>query len=200
MYITDLRHLRIISLVSALRMGLVEDTLLDPACSYVAALRVRTVARGPRCLVLRHAVRHVGRRAVILNGSEMLPDEQVLEHADRMIGLRTLIGLEVVSDEGNLLGWVRNATIDPATLAIESYEVARSPLARALGLRPSRVMAAGEALSASKDVLIVAEAALQDRRAPMRQTVAGVTGMPSAVRWLPPELPEGPDRAGAAMG
>jgi uncharacterized protein YrrD len=201
MYVTGLRHLRIISLVSALRMGLVEDALLDPSCRYVAALRVHTLRIGPRRLVLRQAVRHVGRHAVILNGGEVLPDENVLQHADRMISLRTLIGLEVVSDEGNLIGWVRNAIIDPATLAIESYEVSRSVLERMLRIRPPRLVDARETLSGSKDALIVPEGALLPHQAPELQAAVDLPSTQlSPARWSPPELPESPDADGAAMG
>jgi sporulation protein YlmC with PRC-barrel domain len=201
MYVTDLRRLRIISLASALRMGQVEDALLDPACSYVAALRVRTLQGGPQRLVLREAVRHVGRHAVILNGAEELPDETLLANADRMVGLRTLLRLDVVSDEGNLIGQVRNAIINPATLAIVAYEVVRSPLERALRVRAPRLLDAHEALSGSKDVLIVPEAAVQAGAGTLAALEAG---LPPPPRWqpveLPVELPDGRDGASAALG
>lgn len=200
MYVTDLRHLRIISLVSALRMGLVEDVLLDPGCGYVAALRVRPVRGSKQRLVLRQAVRRIGRHAVILNGDEELPDESALDNADRMIALDTLIGLEVVSDEGNLLGRVRNAVIDQETLAIEAFDVARAPLGVLSRLGGMLRIEAREMLSGSKDVIIVPQTVIYEGR----DAEDLVPGLPAPPRWRPrpievPEL-QGPDGAGAAMG
>lgn len=191
MYVTDLRGLRIISLVSALRMGTVEDALLDPSCRYVAALSVREYGPGKRQYVLRGAVQRVGRHAVILSGSDDVPTEAALEDPGRLINLRTLIGLEVVSDQGNLLGRVRNAVIDTSTLAIEAYEVAQSGLRRMRA--PLRVDAA-QTLSGSKDVLIVPEGAVLGGSGPEMEAARDVR------RWVPSDVSGDPDSAGTVMG
>jgi sporulation protein YlmC with PRC-barrel domain len=188
MYVTDLRGLRIISLVSAFRMGTVEDALLDPSCRYVAALAVRQYGPGKRQYIVRDAVQRVGHRAVVLGGSDDEPAPPTLEAPDRLINLRTLIGLEVVSDQGNLMGRVRNAVVDTSTLAIEAYEVAQSGLGRVRA--PLRVDAS-QTLSGSKDVLIVPETAVMGGA----QRESGAA--PSGRHWLPPDLGEGTSGAGA---
>lgn len=197
MYVTDLRGLRIISLASALKMGQVEDALLDPTCRYVAALRVHAYNTHPRQLVPRQLVRRVGRHAVILSGSDDLPEEASVDNADRLVNLRTLLGLEVVTDQGDLVGRLRNAIIDPDTLAIETYEIARSPLGRLLGSAGAHRVSAAETVSGSKDVLIIPQASMLPEGTPER---AEHVALPGVARWTPAELPAGQDGTGAVMG
>ena len=163
MRITQLRGLRVISLSEALKMGRVEDVLLDPTGRWVAALQVRgggTLSEDH--LVLREAVKRVGQHAVILGAPIGMGDDtdaaQELE-LDRLIDLKTFIGLEVVTDEGILLGRIRDAEIDPHTLNIIEYELVRNFWDTYLQTGLS--VAAQETLSGSKDVLIVPQAALQ---------------------------------------
>jgi sporulation protein YlmC with PRC-barrel domain len=199
MYVTDLRGLQIISLMSAFRMGTVEDALLDPTCRYVAALAIRTYGPGKRQYVLRQSVQRIGRHAVILGGSDEAPEDATLDNSDRLVSLRALIGLEVVSDQGNLLGRVRNAVIDPSTLAIEAYEIAPAGLGRLRLRAPLRVNAA-HALSASKDVLIFSESALVGDIAPVPEATTDEPGAPDETPWMPATFDGRRDETGAALG
>ena len=200
MNVTDLRGLRVFSLMSALRMGTVEDALLDPTCRYVAALVVREFGPGPRRLVPRRLVKRVGRNAVILAGTDDMPEELPPENAGRMVNLRTMLGLEVVSDYGNRVGRIRNAVIDPQTLTIERYVVDRSAMDRLWpGGQPYQVDAS-QTLSASKDVLIVSESVLEEEPAAAEQSLAGAVG---GSRWVAPDTfngPDGAETADTAMG
>lgn len=160
MHITQLRGLRVISLSEALKMGKVDDALLDPTARWVAALRVRGGTVGSEHLVVREAVKRVGQHAVILGeavgmGSDRPPD------FDRLIDLKTFIGLEVVTDEGVLLGRIHDAEIDPQTLNIIDYVLIRNFWDHYLQTR-ARVPA-HQTLSGSKDVLIVPQAALRKK-------------------------------------
>jgi len=163
MRITQLRGLRVISLSEALKMGKVEEVLLDPTGRWVAALRVRgggpTV--GGEHLVLREAVKRVGQHAVILGAPVSMGDASKTPNLDRLVDLKTFIGLEVVTDEGMLLGRIHDAEIDPQTLTVIEYELTRNFWDSYLqtGLRVS----AQDTLSGSKDVLIVPQSALRKR-------------------------------------
>lgn len=198
MYVTDLRGLRIFSLVSALRMGTVEDALLDPSCRYVAALKVREYGPGGKQLVPRESVVRVGRNAVIVAGSDDKPQAADLEHADRFISLQTFLGLEVVSDHGNLIGHIRDAQIDPETLAVDRYEVARPALDRLLHHSGPARLTVGDTLSASKDVMIVPESLLTgiatDEAQPTHADTADMAHL------ISPDVMGGPDGVGATMG
>jgi uncharacterized protein YrrD len=157
--LTQLRGLRVISLSEALKMGKVDDALLDPTARWVAALRVRSGGSASNeHIVLREAVKRVGQHAVIL-GSPVSMGEDRPPELDRLIDLKTFIGLEVVTDEGMLLGRIHDAEIDPQTLNILDYELHRNFWDHYLqtGLRIS----AQHTLSGSKDVLIVPQAALR---------------------------------------
>lgn len=168
MRITQLRGLRVISLSEALKMGIVEDVLLDPTCRWVAALRVRGGgAMGKTHLVMRQAVKRVGQHAVIIGAPLGVTEETSEPSLDRLIDLKTFIGLEVVTDEGTLLGRIHDAEIDSQTLNIIDYHLVRNFWDNYLqtGLRVS----AQDTLSGSKDVLIVPESALR-KRGPITET------------------------------
>lgn len=159
MHITEFRGLRVISLSETLKMGKVEDALLDPTARFVAALRVRSGgASGSEHVVPREAVKRVGQHAVVLGapigmGIQRQPD------LDRLIDLQTFLGMEVVTDEGTRLGRVHDAEIDPQTLNITDYELSRHFWDSYLQTRMR--VPAQEIFSSSKDVLIVPQAALR---------------------------------------
>ncbi len=159
MRITHLRGLRVISLSEALKMGTVDDVLLDPTCRWVAALRVRAGgAMSKTHLVTRQAVKRVGQHAVIIGAPVGVTEETSEPSLDRLIDLKTFIGLEVVTDEGTLLGRIHDADIDTQTLNVIDYALVRNFWDNYLqtGLRVS----AQDTLSGSKDVLIVPESSL----------------------------------------
>lgn len=215
MYVTELPGLRVLSVLSALRMGTVESALIDPSCRFVAALRVREYGPGGRRLIPCEMVKRVGRHAVII-ARDIAGDEQV-EQAERLIPLRELIGLEVVSDRGDLLGFVRDIEMDRDTLSLERVEIARTRAERALRLRPPLRVDAQLVICGSRDAMLLPETALERAREaemPPRETgdVTQATrpysrtaqgAQPGAVRWRAPELPGADgdqDGAGTAMG
>jgi uncharacterized protein YrrD len=180
MYISELKGKHVISLTEALKMGMVQDALLDPTGRYVAAIRVHSSA-GRDQVVRRQAVKHVGLHAIVLSMSDDLIDSAREDpELDRLIDLRTLVGLEVISDQGNLIGRIQDALIDPETLNIEEYELTRNFWDRYLQTGPR--IAAATILSCSKDLLIVPERTLTsigpERAA--KKSRGETKGMPSA--------------------
>lgn len=206
MYLTELPGLRIISLISALRMGTVESALIDPSCRFVAALRVREYGPGGRRLIPREMVKRVGRHAVIV-ARDMGADEESLDHVERLVPLDGLIGLEVVSDRGDLLGYVRDLEMDRDTLTFERIEIVRSQMDRVLRLRPPLRVDAQLVICGSRDAMLLPEAAFapaydealraaqspeetQPTR-PARRLApsASANAHPDTMRWSPPDLP-----------
>jgi len=162
MQLTQLRGLRIISLSEALKMGAVEDILLDPTCRWIAALRVQSSrTEGKSHLMMRQTVKRVGQHAIILGAPTSTTQDPQAPSLDRLIDLKTFLGLEVVSDEAILLGRVQDAEIDPETLSVLAYDLARNFWQRSIqsGWR----VLAEDTLSGSKDVLVVPQSALHKR-------------------------------------
>jgi uncharacterized protein YrrD len=169
MQITELRGLRVISLSEALKMGKVEDALLDPTARWVAALRVRSGGSpGHEHIVLREAVKRVGQHAVVL-GTPLGMGTEPPPELDRLIDLHGFIGLEVVTDEGVKLGHIRDAKIDPQTLNILEYQLGR--YFWDTYLQTGMAISAEQILSGSKDVLIVPPSAVQKAGAVMESGV-----------------------------
>lgn len=219
MYVTELPGLRVLSVLSALRMGTVESALIDPSCRFVAALRVREYGPGGRRLIPCAMVKRVGRHAVII-ARDIAGDEHV-EQAERLIPLRELIGLEVVSDRGDLLGFVRDIEMDRDTLTLERVEIARTQAERVLRLRPPLRVDAQLVICGSRDAMLLPDAALEQPHAGTMEPGAAMRepeeltqatqpypraaqeAQPGAVRWRAPELPRldgDQNGAGTALG
>lgn len=174
MYITELPGLRILSVISALRMGTVESALIDASCRFVAALRVREPGPRGRQVVPREMIKRVGQHAVIV-ARDLGAEATVLDHAEQLIPLRGLIGLEVVSDRGDLLGYVRDAEVDRDTLVLERIEIAQTRLERVLRLRPPLRVNAQLVIRGSQDAVLLPEEAF----AAAFETAANLTATPS---------------------
>src|SRR5438067_1267519 len=144
MRLKELRGLPVIDPTAARRVGVVVDYQVDPATGCIAALDIDTVIDnegGERVLAQR--IRRVGGSAVILTargGAVAGPHSDINE---RWLDTSTLIGLEVMGDDGNRIGHLVDATFDQDTLEIGTYLLQAGFFERLIGRRgriqPSKV-------------------------------------------------------------
>ena len=158
MLVTELRGLPVLSLRRAYKLAKVRDVYLDCGYGYVAALSVGDAATKKPGLLPRDAIAHVGRGAIVLAGhDDDQPLESCLEEGARLVDVRTLTGLQVVTDHGAWIGRVRAATMDPHTLAITNFELAPGPWPRRATSQEVPKIDARRIIHASREALIIAE-------------------------------------------
>jgi sporulation protein YlmC with PRC-barrel domain len=129
MLLKDLRGLPVIDPTAARKVGIVLDYQVDPATGSVAALDVGSAEGGAQERILAHRVRRVGRHAVILTaraGSNYAPSDL----NERWLDASSLVGLEVLGDDGTRIGHLLDARFDQDTLKIDAYVLRLGLLAR----------------------------------------------------------------------
>jgi sporulation protein YlmC with PRC-barrel domain len=165
MRLKELRGLPVIDPTAARKVGKVVDFQVDPASGRLAALDIdasgaATNARSDPERIVAQRIRRVGRSAVILTGRGGAVPGTVPEVNERWLDTSTLVGLEIMGDDGNLIGRLVDANFDQDTLEVDTYLLGASFWERLLGRRgriqPSKVH------SCSRELMIVTTGHLQE--------------------------------------
>jgi sporulation protein YlmC with PRC-barrel domain len=143
MRLKELRGLPVIDPTAARKIGTVLDYQVDPATWRLAALDINGVENGPAQRILSERIRRVGGSAVILTERGGATPGVPVEINERWLDGSTLVGLEVMGDDGNRIGRVVDATFDQDSLAIDVYLLRASFIERLTGQRdriqPSKI-------------------------------------------------------------
>jgi sporulation protein YlmC with PRC-barrel domain len=121
MRLKELRGLPVIDPTAAHKVGTVNDYQVDPTSGRVAALDISGVDNGEPERIPGHRIRRVGRHAVILTGRAAATPGLVPDLNDRWLDAGTLVGLEVLGDDGNRIGHLMDGTFNQDSLEIETY-------------------------------------------------------------------------------
>jgi sporulation protein YlmC with PRC-barrel domain len=160
MRLKELRGLPVIDPTAARKIGTVLDYQVDPASGRLAAVDITSTASGDGERVLATRIRRVGRHAVILTGRGGNVHGTTPEVDDRWLDMSTLVGLEVMGDDGDRIGRLVDATFDQDTLEVQAYLLRASLWQRLTGRRgqiqPTSVQ------SSSRELMLVASGRLKD--------------------------------------
>src|SRR5579859_1036734 len=118
MRLKDLRGLPVIDPTSARKIGTVVDYQVDPASARLAAIDISNNATTDGERVLSSRIRRVGRNAVILTERGGNVAGTAREVVERWLDAAVLGGLEVLGDDGNMVGRLMDATFDQDSLEI----------------------------------------------------------------------------------
>jgi sporulation protein YlmC with PRC-barrel domain len=150
MRLKELRGLPVIDPTAARKIGTVVDYQIDPASGRLAALDIDGLENGHAERILSQRIRRVGSSAVILTprgGATTGPGPDINE---RWLDLSTLVGLDVMGDDGNRIGRLIDASFDQDSLDIEAYVLHASLWEQLIGRRgriqPAKVHACSREL------------------------------------------------------
>src|SRR5207237_22952 len=121
MRLKELRGLPVIDPTAARKIGTVVDYQVDPASGHLAALDITSIDDGTQERIATQRVRRVGSSAVILTARGGAMPGGAPEINERWLDTSTLVGLEVMGDDGNRIGHVIDATFDQDSLEISAY-------------------------------------------------------------------------------
>lgn len=161
MRLKELCGLPVVDPTAARKIGTVTDYLVDPAAGRLAALEI-TVKDGHTDRIPAHRVRRVGRHAVVLTGRATTTSSTSLPtDPERFLDASSLVGLEVLGDDGNRIGRLVDARFNQDTLAVEAYLMQASFWQRFTGRRgripPAKVHAC------SRELMIVTTGRLKEQ-------------------------------------
>ncbi|HEY0584225.1 MAG TPA: PRC-barrel domain-containing protein [Chloroflexota bacterium] len=121
MRLKELRGLPVIDPTAARKIGTVADYQVDPASGRLAALDINGVKDGDAERIMVQRIRRVGRNAVILTGRGGATSGTTADLNERWLDNSTLVGLEVMGDDGNRIGRLVDADFDQDSLEVDAY-------------------------------------------------------------------------------
>jgi len=153
MRLKELRGLPVIDPTAARKVGIVTDYQVDPTGGRIAALDINPVDSSDGERIMGHRIRRVGRHAVILTARAGSSPNSSAELNDHWLDNGTLVGLEVLGDDGNRIGKLIDASFDQDSLEVEAYLLRATFWERLTGRRgriqPSKVH------SCSRELMVV---------------------------------------------
>ena len=135
MRLKELRGLPVIDPTAARKVGTVSDYQVDPASGRLAALDIDAVKNGGTERIMAQRIRRVGGSAVILTARGGSMPGPVPEINEDWLDVSTLTALEVMGDDGNLIGRLIDATFDQDTLEVDAYLLRSTFFQRLFGSR-----------------------------------------------------------------
>jgi sporulation protein YlmC with PRC-barrel domain len=135
MRLKELRGLPVIDPTAARKIGTVVDYQVDPVSRRLAALDISAVDDSGGERVLAQRIRRVGSSAVVLTARGGAASGAAPEINERWLDTSTLIGLEVMGDDGNRIGHLVDATFDQDSLEVRTYVLRASFFERLVGRR-----------------------------------------------------------------
>jgi len=135
MRLKALRGLPVIDPTAARKVGTVLDYQVDPVAGRLAALDVNAIESGEAERILAHRIRRVGRHAVILTGRAGGTSNTTPDLNEHWLDASSLVGLEVLGDDGNRIGRLMDAGFDQDSLDIDAYLLRATTWQRLTGRR-----------------------------------------------------------------
>jgi sporulation protein YlmC with PRC-barrel domain len=160
MRLKELRGLPVIDPTAARKIGVVTDYQVDPASGRLAALDVDGVNnRGPE-RILAQRIRRVGGSAVILTARGGGMPGTAPEIDEAWLDSSTLVGLDVMGDDGNRIGRLVDGTFDQDSLDIGAYLLHATAFERLFGRRGR--IAPAKVHSCSRELMMVSTGRLKE--------------------------------------
>lgn len=122
MRFSELKGRAVVELNGAKTIGHLEDLVADMQTRQVIGLRVKEGGLfGKTNTLAKEALQSIGQDALTVSlADEPTPNDTVLEKGP---GFSDLIGKQVVSQGGKLVGEISDIDLNPANLAVTAYEV-----------------------------------------------------------------------------
>jgi len=121
MRLKELRGLPVIDPTAARKIGTVTDYQVDPVSGRIAALDIAPVDNSESARILAPRIRRVGQNAVILTARGGAAANAPVDIAEHWLDGSTLIGLEVMGDDGNRVGRLLDASFNQDSLDVDAY-------------------------------------------------------------------------------
>jgi sporulation protein YlmC with PRC-barrel domain len=135
MRLKALRGLPVIDPTAARKIGVIVDYQVDPGSGRLAALDISGGDESGGERILAQRIRRVGSSAVILTARGGTLPGSAPEINEHWLDTSTLVGLEVMGDDGNRIGYLVDATFDQDSLEVHAYLLRATFFQRLFGRR-----------------------------------------------------------------
>jgi len=189
----------VVDLSSAHRVGTISDVFFDPNTGNIRSFDVGHTGDLTERRVRADDVRRIGKDAIVMDARSGSDSHGLVDISDDILDISTIIGLEVIDEAGDGVGFIADALVNRETLGIDAYEL-RTRFLERLFKGPRRIQP-DRILLCSREIMLV-----RREQAPVLVTVR--PDIESTVAWreqatapLPtdsPAQPTGADRRRSA--
>jgi len=183
MRLKELRGLPVIDPTAARKVGNVTDYQVDPVSGRIAALDITCVDDNESVRILAPRIRRVGHNAVILTARGGAAANAPVEIAEHWLDGSTLIGLEVMGDDGNRIGRLLDASFNQDSLDLDAY-LLRATFWERLVSRGGRIVP-NRVHACSRELMIVASGRLKELATDGEPSVSQGLGLPLKIEDRP---------------
>jgi sporulation protein YlmC with PRC-barrel domain len=146
----------VVDLSSAHRVGNITDVFFDPNTGNIRSFDVGHAGDLSERRVRANDVRRIGKDAVVMDPISGSESHGLVDISDEILDIATIIGLEVIDEAGDGVGFVADALVNRETLGIDAYEL-RTTFWQRLFKGPSRI-APERILLCSREIMLVRRA------------------------------------------
>ncbi len=166
MRMTELKGRVVVDPTTARKRGVVVDVLVDATTARLAAVDISAPEAEGAERIPADWIARIGRDAVMLARTSAPEDGEPPGPTDDCLDYDSLVGLEVLDEGGDRVGYLQDAQVDPDSLSVTAYELTGAAWRR--WLRWSSEIGSDEVTSWSRELMLVRA------RRPTEQVVPGV--------------------------
>lgn len=166
MRMTELKGRVVVDPTTARKRGVVIDVLVDATTARLAAVDISAPEVGGAERIPADWIARIGRDAVMLARTSAPEEGESRGPTEHCLDYESLVGLEVLDEGGDRVGYLQDAQVDPDSLSVTAYELTGAAWRR--WLRWSSEIGSDEVTSWSRELMLVRA------RRPTEQVVPGV--------------------------
>src|SRR5207245_4351261 len=170
MRMTELKGRVVVDPTTARKRGVVVDVLVDATTARLAAVDVSAPEADGAERISADWIARIGRDAVMLARTSVPEEGEPPGATEDCLDYASLVGLEVLDEGGDRVGYLEDAQVDPDSLSVTAYQLTGAAWRR--WLRWSSEIGSDEVTSWSRELMLVRA------RRPTEQVVPGVLRRP----------------------
>jgi len=182
MRMTELKGRVVVDPTTARKRGVVVDVLVDATTARLAAVDISLSEADGAERIPAEWIARIGRDAVMLARTSVSPEDgSQAGPAEECLDYGSLVGLEVLDEGGDRVGFLQDAQVDPDSLSVTAYELTGAAWRR--WFRWNSEIGSDEVTSWSRELMLV-----RARRA-TEQVAPGVLRQPAAAELPAADAP-----------
>ena len=135
MKLKDLKGKAVLSTAEAMKVGVVDDIIIDSTYQHIEALVLKMTDRGPERVVTSKKVISIGEDVVTIDSTSSLQTFDEERDLSRLPSASMMQKSRIVTESGKVLGSISDIEFDPTNGQILHYYYDGGPLAEVLGQR-----------------------------------------------------------------
>jgi len=123
MKFSELKGRAVVDVDAAHRIGTLENVIIDPASHQIMGIKVKPGLFSGSAIIAMAQVQSIGQDAITVTHTADMEHQGKDSPLSQLPDMNNVIGLQVVTQGGKLVGEISDVMLEATTLAITGYEV-----------------------------------------------------------------------------